>query len=163
MDKTVLPEFQEFLRSRKFVADKNIIYYAYWVSGFIKFSNKYEHLEKGLLAEKYIDGLKNGKNIEDWQVRQAEIALNIYTKHYMGEKNSTNSSDRSKLFADSSKLLQILREAIRIKHYSYSTERTYMDWARRFHTYLSNVKKKNINAESVDSEDVSPTSAVMGL
>jgi hypothetical protein len=30
------------------------------------------------------------------------------------------------------KLLDQLREAIRIKHYSYSTEKTYVHWAKRY-------------------------------
>jgi hypothetical protein len=30
------------------------------------------------------------------------------------------------------KLLDQLRDAIRIKHYSYSTEKTYVHWAKRY-------------------------------
>jgi len=30
------------------------------------------------------------------------------------------------------KLLDQMRDVIRLKHYSYRTEETYVDWARRF-------------------------------
>ncbi|UCD16114.1 MAG: integron integrase [Candidatus Omnitrophota bacterium] len=47
-----------------------------------------------------------------------------------------------------------LREAVRLKHYSYKTERTYIDWGRRFFRYLTEVKKKNFPEEKLDSGDV---------
>ncbi|MBI4652500.1 hypothetical protein HY745_14735 [Candidatus Desantisbacteria bacterium] len=37
-------------------------------------------------------------------------------------------------------ILKKMREAIRLKHYSYSTEKTYIDWAQRFYDYVLNVK-----------------------
>ncbi|HMN15152.1 MAG TPA: phage integrase N-terminal SAM-like domain-containing protein, partial [Bellilinea sp.] len=30
------------------------------------------------------------------------------------------------------KLLDRMREALRVRHYSYRTEQAYLDWARRF-------------------------------
>jgi hypothetical protein len=36
----VLPEFQEFLRSRKMVPATNILWYALWVKKFLEFFNK---------------------------------------------------------------------------------------------------------------------------
>ena len=35
----LLPDFQNFLSSRKLVPEKNVPYYAYWVSKFVDFSN----------------------------------------------------------------------------------------------------------------------------
>ena len=35
----------------------------------------------------------------------------------------------------SRKLLDQIRDAIRLKHYSYSTEKTYVHWARRYILY----------------------------
>ncbi|MBL7081800.1 MAG: integron integrase [Candidatus Omnitrophica bacterium] len=47
-----------------------------------------------------------------------------------------------------------MREAIRVKHYSFSTERTYLDWAKRFFHYLTRVKNKKISPQALNSSDV---------
>jgi len=47
-----------------------------------------------------------------------------------------------------------MRQAIRIKHYSYKTERSYLEWAQRFMDYTSKVKKKDVRAAGLDSGDV---------
>ncbi|MCK5177947.1 MAG: integron integrase [Candidatus Omnitrophica bacterium] len=51
-------------------------------------------------------------------------------------------------------MTQKMREAIRLKHYSYSTERSYLDWTRRFYNYISDVKNRNIFRETLNSQDV---------
>jgi integron integrase len=53
-----------------------------------------------------------------------------------------------------SRVIQEMRTAIRIKHYSYSTERTYIDWAKRFFDYTLKLKKKDMIAPGLDSSDV---------
>jgi integron integrase len=46
-----------------------------------------------------------------------------------------------------------IQKAIRVKHYSLSTERTYMDWARRFFDYTGN-KKGGLLQEAPGAEDI---------
>ncbi|MCP4252090.1 MAG: integron integrase, partial [Candidatus Scalindua sp.] len=43
---------------------------------------------------------------------------------------------------------------IRIKHYSYSTERTYVDWMKRFFNYMVEVKGKDFSQSKPDSFDM---------
>ena len=47
-----------------------------------------------------------------------------------------------------------MREVIRIKHYAYSTEQSYIDWVRKFYDYTSTIKKKNLHSSSFNSDDV---------
>lgn len=47
-----------------------------------------------------------------------------------------------------------MSKAIRIRHYSYRTEKTYIYWTRNFLGYLTDTKKNNFDIASVDSEDV---------
>ena len=47
-----------------------------------------------------------------------------------------------------------MRQAIRIKHYSYKTEHSYIGWAERFFDYLSHTKKKDLHTDFLGSEDV---------
>ncbi|MFH0771329.1 MAG: integron integrase [Candidatus Omnitrophota bacterium] len=50
--------------------------------------------------------------------------------------------------------VKALGKAIRIRHYSYRTERSYIDWVKNFFGYLANVKKKDTRAAGLTSEDV---------
>jgi integron integrase len=47
-----------------------------------------------------------------------------------------------------------IREILRIKHYAFSTERTYVDWFLRFHVYLTSVKNKDWETTGADEADV---------
>jgi integron integrase len=50
-------------------------------------------------------------------------------------------------------LLDRLKERLRLRHYAYSTERSYLDWCARFRRYATEVKGRSGPAEWV-SEDV---------
>jgi integron integrase len=59
-----------------------------------------------------------------------------------------------KKFPDVKTVQEKIREILRIKHYAYSTERTYIDWFGRFHTYLTDVKNKDWQTQGADETDV---------
>jgi len=65
----VLPEFQDFLLSRKLVPEKNVPFYAHWVSKFLASPNKNSQLDQDALVAEFLHSLKSKKNISDWQVR----------------------------------------------------------------------------------------------
>ena len=73
----VLPEFQDFLLSRKIVPEKDVPFYAHWVSKFLAFSNKNRQLDQDALVSEFLYSLKSKKDILDWQVQQAEEALRL--------------------------------------------------------------------------------------
>jgi integron integrase len=157
MENNILPDFQKFLLSRGFVPAKNVPFYANWVSKFIAFSNRNEELNHDLLFEKFLDKLKSQKNTADWQIKQARDAVQLYIAHFMADKKTTlqpNKPQKGREIPDISQVIQEMRKAIRIKHYSYSTERTYLDWAKRFFDYTLKLKKKDITPSGLDSSDV---------
>lgn len=151
----VLPEFQDYLLSHSLVPEKNAPFYATWVRKFLVFSNRNNDLPPDLKTKKFLNELKSQKNIADWQIRQANDALRLYFHHFLHGNTSTLSPNltQNKPF-DTSKILVEMREAIRIKHYSYRTERSYLDWVERFIDYTSNVKKKDIQSAGLDSGDI---------
>ena len=152
-----LPEFQDFLASRKLVPEKNVPYYARWVSNFLDFSNKSQDVSYDLRVEAFLNYLKPQKDIVDWQVQQAKEALQLYIEHFLKDNSPIiyiNSISKGETLIDIPQILSKMREAIRIKHYSYRTERTYIDWAKRFYDYTLNVKKKNAKLNELDSDDV---------
>lgn len=158
MIEQVLPEFQKFLLSRGFVPEKNTPFYAHWVSRFLAFSNNHEDLPPDLRLRQFLQHLPTNKNIADWQITQAEEATRLYLDHYLSEKSSVlypNNPQKQELrFADLSRILTQMSESIRIKHYSYRTERLYLDWVKRFYDYVTRIKKKDIPACGLDPSDV---------
>jgi len=151
----VLPEFQNFLLSRSLVPEKNVSFYAHWVSKFLAFSNRNEELQPDLRVEKFLNELKSQKNIADWQIKQADDALRLYIHHFLkGETSMLSPDPPRKRLPDFSKVIDEMRQAMRIKHYSYRTERSYLDWVKRFNDYVSNVKKKDVHKVGLASDDV---------
>jgi hypothetical protein len=125
---SILPDFQEFLRSRKLVPDKNISYYAHWVSRFLHYCNKNKQLDHNKLVMEFMNSLQKNKNIPDWQIRQSQQAVQLYLINFKGKTASDVVSLSTGAAAKNSDVPDIIKEMkriIRLKHYSYSTERSY--------------------------------------
>lgn len=153
----ILPDFQDFIISRAFADKKHAPFYANWVSKFLAFSNNDEDLGFMEKKRRFLIYLSNTTGVADWQKEQAKIALQLYfeefnkeaLKLYTREKPDVSNSDMK---PDS--ILEMLSEALRVKHYSYKTERSYINWARRFYEYVIEVRKKDLEKSGLSSEDV---------
>jgi len=140
---SILPDFQEFLRAHKLVPDKNISYYAHWVSRFLHYSNKNKQLDTNKLVMEFVDSLQKDNNIPDWQIRQAQQAVQLYLVNFKGKTASAPIPGSTGAIAKSSDVSDIIKELkriIRLKHYSYSTENTYRHWATKFFQYVRETK-----------------------
>ncbi|MCX6985324.1 MAG: integron integrase, partial [Lentisphaerae bacterium] len=89
-----------------------------------------------------------------WQIRQAESAVRIYVRNFLNlntqpavQEKTAAQKNRSALSWQEA-ILKI-KECMRIRHYSYSTEKTYIEWIERFQNYLG---KNNVN--DVQDDDV---------
>ena len=155
MRKIILPEFQEYLRSKSIVTEKYIPFYAHWASKFLAFSKDDQNLTYDLQVKKFINYLKSDEKIADWQVKQADNAVTLYVNQFPGtcEPFHSSSSQETKHLSAGSEIIEEMREALRIKHYAYDTEIVYLDWARKFYHYMRNIKKKDLNS-SLGSSDV---------
>jgi integron integrase len=153
--KGVLPEFQEFLLSHKLASRKNVLFFAVWVSKFLAFSNTRNHADTNQTVDEFLNSLEARENIADWQIRQAADAVRLYLEHFKGseelkalygkERQAGSISDRPKLLAE-------MKRLIRVKHFAYSTETAYLDWAGRFFAYLDGTKKTD-PADALSPED----------
>lgn len=153
----VLPEFQEFLTSRKLVPEKSVSYYARWVSKFLGFANNSGEESRDLLIRKFLICLAAQGEFADWQIKQAEEALKLYSGQFLSKNadaRQENLLNPQKVSLPISEIINKMREAIRLRHYSYKTERSYTDWAKRFYAYIEEVKKKGAQDGRLGSEDV---------
>jgi integron integrase len=151
----VLPEFRTFLMERKLAPGKNIPYLAYWVSRFLAFPGK-----RDILADEYqepdvlefLENLRNDPRVADWQVRQADDALRLYFFNFLRKPRLKTSA--TTVILDVPGALHELKRHMRMRHYSYSTERTYQQWVERFLAYVLEMRKKSPpDVESADFRD----------
>ncbi len=80
--KDILPEFQAFLTSRKLVPEKNVRFYALWAQRFLAFVNMNDQGDLDALASGFLDHQANTGKAEDWQIRQAELAVKLYLDQF---------------------------------------------------------------------------------
>jgi integron integrase len=89
-----------------------------------------------------MDSLKTDQHILDWQLRQANDSLRLYYFHYL---QKTDERTAKAVAAETIPgILNETRRLIRLKHYSISTERTYLQWIERFLAYVTETEKKKI-------------------
>jgi integron integrase len=141
--KHTLPEFQEYLAINRMALDSNIPYYALWVSRFLDFSSKDAGTNPSEMLAEFINSLESNGKLVEWQIEQARNALIIYAD-YIKDKNGYSkikkeNSDENKpkiIIANATTTLDEMRRLIRLKHYSYNTERSYLDWVKRFFSFV---------------------------
>jgi integron integrase len=147
-----LPEFQKYLRDKKLVAENKTTYFAYWVHRFLTYGAKRktpadEYRESVVTA--YIDELRADEHLQEWQPRQADEALKLYYFHYLGKSGPAPEPVLLKSSADA---LAEMTRLIRLKHYSYSTERSYLQWGDRFFSYTAKTERGNVG--DIATEDL---------
>jgi integron integrase len=145
---STLQQFGEFLLKRELVRQSTAPYFVRWVRQFLaREADQVRH---------FCDDLERSGRFEDWQVRQAEQALRIYFVNFLDRtdwhlRTASNVADENGRTIPLAALEQ-LRLRIRARHYSYRTECSYVDWARRFLDYL--VGQQGGPQPQVDAEAV---------
>ncbi len=153
-----LPEFQKFLLEKKLAPERNVFFYALWTSKFFNYARK-----KQIPSDKYqenavfefLEALKSDPNVSDWQIRQANDAIRLYYFHYRDRGLNPANLSFIKFDDSTSEILKETTRLIRLKHYSYSTERTYLQWIKRFIHYCRETGNKETFAalEAADFKD----------
>jgi len=151
----ILADFQKFLISGKHALLENARFYAYWVNSFISFSRPFPDLSFQAKMDKFTHNLQVEKTA-DWKIKQAERAIKLYLNDFLNSPTTDfhSGSPEINLDLEEAQIIGRLQEAIRLKHYAYSTERSYMDWANRFFYYLTKIKTKNISSATLDASDI---------
>ena len=131
-----MAEYKAYLERRRLTKAQYIPYFVNWVRQFLAFAK--EHHGKTFDEVYGLFGETLGKNshIADWQIRQALDAVRIYGYQFREISLSVQSNDNDLAYPLKPEVItQRLREIIRLRHYSYRTEKTYVSWTKRFLTY----------------------------
>jgi len=96
---------------------------------FLAFCNMQTEPDVSVAVAEFLKSLETDQSIADWQIKQAEEAVRLYRAHFKGDikpkLNRGESAGRDEFETDH--LIEETERLIRLKHYSYSTERTYID------------------------------------
>jgi integron integrase len=133
-----LQEYGEFLLKARLVKEKAAPYCVRWVRAFLARPASPEPLQDQV--RRFCEDLER-QGREEWQVRQAEHALRIYFVNFL-HRTDWQRRPPAAVADEAGRVspldaLEQLRLRLRTRHYSYRTECTYVDWARRFLAYLT--------------------------
>ena len=138
-------DFETFLSQQGNVPENKITFYVYWVRRFLKSCNyKIENINKESVA-RYLDSLDADEKVADWQVKQAADAVILYAERFLKKslqgiptatEHSGSNSTEKKTPLSWNDTVQEAKNLIRLRHYSLSTEKTYLGWIGRFKSYL---------------------------
>ena len=141
----VLRDFEAFLSKLGTIPDDKTKFYIHWVRRFLKFCNyQLENINAERVSQ-YLDSLDADEKIADWQVKQAADAVILYVEKYLKKsiqqvasvtKDSRKKSIDQKRSLQWKQTLEEAKNAIRLRHFSLSTEKTYLGWIARFKTYM---------------------------
>jgi integron integrase len=126
--------FKEYLLRRGSVKSQYVPFYIKWVS------TGYEFLDIDPSARLTIDQKKQflthmSKRYKDWQVKQADTALRLYD-YFLSREAQTTQKKKVGDEAEWKSLQEKMREALRLRQRSHSTEKTYLLWVRSFRGFV---------------------------
>ncbi len=126
--------FEEFLSNKERTPEKKIPYCLKWVSDCYRYFNLPE--TQWLTNEQHLQFLNHlAKKHEDWQVQQADRAIRLYG-FFLSRTDAIKKGAEDVLSGDWKAIEERLREALRLRHRSYSTEKTYTLWLRQFKGFV---------------------------
>jgi len=144
----MLEPFKNFLSLKGKVNDKYIPFYLEWVTEGYRFLDI--PLTQPITNEQKSQFLKRlSKNHEDWQVNQADNALRLYGYFLSSQQSDKSDGIQETLINDWKAVEKKTIEAIRLRHRSYSTEKTYIAWLRQFQGFVKSKELKNLDGKDI--------------
>ena len=146
---SALADFETFLSKLGAIPEDKFKFYIHWVRRFLKSCNYQLDNINTQHVSQYLDSLDADEKIADWQVRQAADAVILYIEKYLKRplqqitslaKNSRAKSVDQKGSLSWQQTLDEAKNVIRLRHYSLSTEKTYLGWIGRFKVYMDDRK-----------------------
>jgi integron integrase len=153
-DRTLrLDEFGEFLLRKSLANAKRAPFYVRWVRRYLKKVEEWPPESWEVNLQRFVNSLHDDPNLEEWQVDQAECAIRLYYHNFLGssaaEGGTTSIEMNAAGEAPIGDLLAATRESIRVRHYSYRTEQTYLGWIKRFIKYSCKTQGRDPDARVV--------------
>lgn len=151
-----LKEFEQFIVERKLVPDNRRSFYLSWVTRFLRAEFSVTELEDRDKVTCFADQLARDDSVKDWQHRQALEAVSLYLDVFLRETgargpeaglSSSGEDCRASGLSsgscagplDAREAYKEMRRILRLRHYAYRTEQTYLEWVERYVKYTMKV------------------------
>ncbi len=140
-----LADFADFLLRKRLMPENQVPFAVRWVRHFLSKDKPVVGDTLRDRVDRFIAGLEGAGRYEDWQVEQAARSVRMYFVNFLqatdwvSAREPAASGSESGAGMASTTALRLLRERLRVRHYSYRTEQTYADWVERFYRYLGEV------------------------
>jgi integron integrase len=145
-----LTSFAQFLLQRQLVAPGKETFFVLWVRRYFLQETNFKGRSWEEKLPQYLSALAADSRIAPWQVDQAGQAVRLYFNNFYATRKRSAARNRQgggqaaeikeKYWFDGHQALSDLQEWIRIKHYAYKTEQSYLAWCRRFFNYSHECK-----------------------
>ena len=145
----MLAQFQSFLAHHGHIREKNLPYYLRWVSEcYAYLKQPIEHKITSEQRHRFLSSLAT--NHEDWQVKQADHALRLY-QFFLSRQPTSTSPDPTSFGQQWDSVEEATRKALRLRHLSFNTEKSYLGWLRQFQGHVS--EKDPYELDGTDIQD----------
>ena len=139
-----LVAYKDYLKSGSLVKLNELDYYENWVRRFLKLelSDRLSNYDK---IKQYIESLAVDECLNDWQRDQGRKAVEIYLNMFL--KNvEERKMDHDLRY---SQIMEGMKIQLRLQHYAYRTEQTYLDWVKKYLYYCLNRRMDSEDSSSV--------------
>lgn len=135
----LLSAFADHLFKNQLADEKHGRFMVNWVRGFLAFPPPMPGATIAECMDAYLVMLEQEARAS-WQVDQARHAITLW-RSWRNPVTATQPPPAKLALAsdhtvDPAQALETLAQTMRVRHYSYRTEQTYLDWVRRFFEYL---------------------------
>jgi len=140
---------QAFFQNTEGISQDKAKYYVGWLNRFLEYYNGGLDNVSGDDLKGFGDYLEN-RGYEDWQVKQAQEAVFLYIEKFLNNKivfkdiDTAGKNDEHQVSVKTwEEAKDIFISNMRLRHYSYNTEKSYREWVRRFllHSRLTSPSK----------------------
>ena len=137
----VLADFGVFLLKERLVPENHAPFVVRWVRQFLNTSSSAPQEALADRVRRFVERLEAEGKFADWQLKQAEESIRLYYVNFRKEvdwsqeRGARAIRDVKSGRVDEVAAMEALIERLRVKHYSYRTEQSYVDWVRRFFEY----------------------------
>ena len=144
-----LIDYQRYIEENGFANRETSKYFVSWVKTFLS-SHFSEMLTNQDKLMQFISSLELNEKIESWQCDQARKAVELYINMFLNNKE-TGASSNKETTVNHHGILEKVKTALRLKHYAYRTEKTYLNRISGYLKYCEFNNKGIENSKSVKS------------
>jgi hypothetical protein len=130
-----MDDFKSYILSSRIAKEISADFFVHWMTGFYSYCSKDpDDTVTQEVIDEYLAYLAKRK--EDWQVRQASDAIQLYL--FFKKRNDRQSCrEKGNGKAQWKIVAEEMRQALRLRHRAARTEEAYLSWLRKYYLFLN--------------------------